>query len=494
MSPPRLTEQVGALVGAALAVHAGGPAEPALRAVADRLSEPLRVAIAGRVKAGKSTLLNALVGQQLAATDAGECTRIVTWYVDGLTYRITLHPRGGPPRQLPFRRLHGALDIALDGVATENVERLVVDWPAPVLREMTLIDTPGMGSTSTEVGLRTEALLTPGGADDAEDGPSDVDAVVYLIRHVHGEDVRFLEAFQDGSVDRRPINTVAVLARADEVGHAKPDALGVAARVAERYAADQRIRALCRTVVPVAGLLASSAAGLRETEYRAIELLATSLDVDRLLVTADRLLAGTPELDLLADERAALLDRFGLFGLRLAVRLIRDRHVASATDLARELLTASGLPALRTILADQFAGRADVLKARSALMGLEAILRRHPLPAAAGLLHDAERVRAGAHEFAEIVLVDRLRSGAVPLDEVELHEAELLLGVTGADARGRLGLPADAGPDTVRKAAAEQHLRWQRRAEHPASSREVGQAARVLVRTCEGILGEFATG
>ncbi len=36
-----------------------------------RLGEPLRVAIAGKVKAGKSTLLNALVGDELAPTDAG---------------------------------------------------------------------------------------------------------------------------------------------------------------------------------------------------------------------------------------------------------------------------------------------------------------------------------------------------------------------------------------------------------------------------------------
>ena len=48
----------------------------------DRLDEPLRLAIAGKVKAGKSTLLNALVGEQLAPVDAGECTKVVTWYRD----------------------------------------------------------------------------------------------------------------------------------------------------------------------------------------------------------------------------------------------------------------------------------------------------------------------------------------------------------------------------------------------------------------------------
>ena len=63
-----------------------------------RFDEPLRVAIAGKVKAGKSTLLNALVGEEIAPTDAGECTRVVTWYLDAPAPKVTMFPRDAPPR------------------------------------------------------------------------------------------------------------------------------------------------------------------------------------------------------------------------------------------------------------------------------------------------------------------------------------------------------------------------------------------------------------
>jgi 50S ribosome-binding GTPase len=482
-----IAERVGALLRAAMPLYAGGPAEPELRRVVARLREPLRVAIAGRVKAGKSTLLNALVGQQLAATDAGECTRIVTWYVDGVGYRVTLFPFQGPPRQIPFRREGGALQIPLDGRTAAATHHLVVDWPAKALREMSLIDTPGMGSATTEAGQRTEALLTPD--DRAGGAPSEVDAVIYLMRHVHGDDMRFLETFQDGSPDRNPVNTVGILARADEVGHARTDALEVAGRIAARYAADHRVRSLCRTVVPVAGLLAASAASLREAEFRAVRVLASAPEPERLLRTADRLLRGSDDLALLDEERAALLERFGLFGLRLATRLVTEGSATSSSALATALLDASGLPLLRAVLADQFAARADVLKARSALMGLEATLRRYPLRAADDLVRNVERVRAGAHEFAEIALIDAIRGGGIPLRDEEARAAEQLLGMAGTEPHVRLGVPPDARPELLRKVAAEQHLRWQQRAENPASSREVAHAARLLVRTCEGLLG-----
>src|ERR1700749_1149960 len=70
----------------------------------DRIDAPLQVAIAGKVKAGKSTLLNAMVGEMVAATDAAECTKLVTWYQYASAPRLTLYPRQGAPRALPASR------------------------------------------------------------------------------------------------------------------------------------------------------------------------------------------------------------------------------------------------------------------------------------------------------------------------------------------------------------------------------------------------------
>ncbi len=186
-----LSDELSMLAGLASRLLAGTEAQQQVDEARRRLEQPLRVAIAGKVKAGKSTLLNALVSQRLAPTDAGECTTVVTWYRDGSTYRVTMHPHAGEPAQLPFTREEGSLNIDLKGTPTDQIERLEVEWPSTALADITLIDTPGIDSISTHLSDRTRDFLTP------DDGASATDAVLYLMRHLHASDVRFLEAFHD---------------------------------------------------------------------------------------------------------------------------------------------------------------------------------------------------------------------------------------------------------------------------------------------------------
>ncbi len=473
----------------ALDVYRDSPQATAwLRQHLARFEEPLRVAVAGKVKAGKSTLLNALVGEEIAPTDAGECTRVVTWYQDGPSPRVLMVPREGPSRQLTVVRRDGALTLDLGGVPAERVDRLIVDWPSQSLRTTALIDTPGIASLSADTSARAGAFLVP------EDAPAPADAVLYLMRHLHASDVRFLESFHDRGVARAaPVNTVAILSRADEIGVGRLDAMASARKIAGRYRRDETVRSLCQTVVAVAGLLAQSARTMRQVEFSALQTLAKAdaSVTDPLLLSADRFVRDAPGAPLAAEVRGQLLERFGVFGVRTAITLLR-RGLDDPAKLSAELVKRSGLDELREVLTTQFTERRDLLKSRSALLALDLVLRREPIPASQLLVREVERITAGAHEFTELRLLTALRTRVVALPQKELRkEAERLLGGDGGTPAARLGLDPASDPGTLRAAALEALSAWQRRAESPLSDRAQVGTARTLVRTCEGILSSL---
>jgi GTPase SAR1 family protein len=61
------------------------------------LAAPMRVAVVGRIKAGKSTLMNALLGQSVAPTGQEELTFNVNWFVYADPPRVTVHFIDGRP-------------------------------------------------------------------------------------------------------------------------------------------------------------------------------------------------------------------------------------------------------------------------------------------------------------------------------------------------------------------------------------------------------------
>ena len=177
-----------------------------------------------------------------------------------------------------------------------------------------------------------------------------------------------------------------------------------------------------------------------------------------------------------------------MFGLRFALEEIRSGRAKTATDLSRALVERSGLPALRALLREHFAGRARTLKARSALNSLRAVGRRlEQVDGARGADLEAqiERVEAGAHELAELRLAHLALSGSARLSETEV--AEVLRLTAPGDGPQRLGLDVGAPLDAVRDAALRGVERWRVRGENPALDPVTAQACEVAARSYEGL-------
>lgn len=456
-----------------------------LLAAKERLDEPIRVALAGRIKAGKSTLINAFLGEQVAPTDTGECTKVVTWYKGGGSPRVRVFPHRGSPVERPVHRVDGALRLDTAGLEISEVRRIEVTWPSPALNDLTLIDTPGLASLSEEVSAHSLDALVPEGAT------SEVDAVVYLLRHLHASDADFLSSFreQQGTTNSSA-TTLGVLARADEVGAGRIDALLAAAAVADRYRNDPTVRTLCMDVVPVAGLMAEGARTMRQSDFEVFRLLA-GLDRasrQRLLISADRFVnAPLEQVDIPTETRARLMEKFGVFGIRLGTVLVRDGF-DTATELSEELVRRSGLDLVSQILTVQFTGRADALKGRTALMTLSRELAKRG-PELDGLRDELESALRDVHQLNEMRLLAELRTTHAPaLGTTAIEAADRVLGGLGTSVSSRLGTPDGMADQDLCAVALGQLSEWQMLASDPEMGHAALVAARTVIRTLEGMV------
>lgn len=472
-----LADRAHSMLREALDLYRDSPrASNWLRRHVDRLAEPLRVAVAGQPEAGKSTLVNSLVGEEIAPLSVEEGSQVLAWYRGGMNPRAQVYPTQAPPRDVPAARMGGRLHIDLEGWRSDQLDRVVVDWPSRTLRGLTLIDTPGIDSS--EVGSRISL---------------DADAVLYLMRQPHSTDVGFLQSLQDHPIAREtPVNSIVVLSRADEVGGGRIDALTSAKRLARRYRTDVGLTGLCQNVIAVSGLLAHAGRSLTDDELVSLGVLAEAprRALEIAMVSADRFVGDGVALRLDARTRLALLERFGMFGIRLVTTLIRQGFT-TVDGLSAELVTRSGLGELRDSIRQCFTDRHDVLKARSALLALEVVLRMEPRPAARRLVSALEALVVSAHDFRELRLLAALHGGRTALPDPLADEARRLVGGIGTELPARLGFEREASGHELHDAVSDALRRWQEQAQNHSLGTVQRRAARVVVRSCEGMVAQL---
>ena len=390
---------------------------------------------------------------------------------------------------MPVKREDGKLVLSLDGIPPEEVRFIDVGWPSSGLQSVILIDTPGIASLSQETSARSTTFLTP------EESPSSADAIVYLLRHLHASDLKFLEAFRDTAAGvSQTVNAVAVLSRADEVGSGRIDSLLSASKVARRYERDGDLGSLALGVTPVAGLLAEGARTLREREFAAFRELA-ALDKasrDRLLVSADRFVRPTDVTTLSEKARRELLARFGIFGVRLATTLVRA-GASDSSQLAERLVQQSGLNELNQFVRNQFRTRAAALKVRGVLDGLDRLVREKPREGAAAVVAGIERIYATAHTLRELSLLARARASGLPLRADDAALAERIIGGKGTPIPARLDLDEGAQTNVLRQRVDEQLVHWRTLAQSPLTERATVEVCRVVIRSLEEMASELGT-
>ncbi|HLL68742.1 MAG TPA: dynamin family protein [Micromonosporaceae bacterium] len=461
-----LSARVGELCDE-VAHQLGAGSRARVRDVRARLGEPLRVAIAGRLKAGKSTLVNALIGRRVAPTEVGECTRVVTRFRYGSSDCVDVVRRGGARISLPLDEA-GMVPQRL-GVPRDEIAYVDVTLTSDRLRDLTVLDTPGLSSVNAAVSARARGVLTSAAPIDELLDPdsagalSGAEAVLYVFTQVvRADDVAALESFQQTSarLSSSPINSLGVLTKVDKLVPGGVDPWPIAERIAHDQAGV--LRRVVSEVVPVVGLLAETtrAGLLTVADCAALGRLAGLPPAERAILLASADLFTTRDCPVPPEVRARLLRLLDLYGVSFAIAALIERPQLASGELIRGLLQASGLDALRQLLDTTLRRRTDALKAGWALSSLARIAGHTDQAQDRETLRDALDRALRQPEYHRLRLLQAAQlvgSGTVDLPTPMVGELNRL--AISDDPGWILDLPA-TDPDHLARAALAAAARW----------------------------------
>ena len=171
-----------------------------LKSTAEQLQQgTYRIVILGEMKRGKSTLINALVGEALLPSDVNPCTALLSVLRHGPERQVTLHFNDGrSPQAIDFDTYRADYTIEPDEArqletnAFPDISHVVIECPLPLLASgLEIVDTPGLNDTEARnqqvLGYLNEAQAVVFVMDAIQ--PMTLDEQRYLRNYVQSREV-----------------------------------------------------------------------------------------------------------------------------------------------------------------------------------------------------------------------------------------------------------------------------------------------------------------
>lgn len=196
-----------------------------------KVHQPCILAVGGRVKAGKSTFLNTLLGENLALVGERETTATINRFV----YGTPINP--DKPIKVVYKNgveeyvSKSFMDALQNNDSSMEKQRKNILYfehtlPHPILKDITLVDTPGTDAVVSDHQEAAEKAFF-GNTDDKElraehnaqtkELVSKADAVIYLVGAVaNSSNQKFLDNFKQACDGASALNAIGIISRIDE--------------------------------------------------------------------------------------------------------------------------------------------------------------------------------------------------------------------------------------------------------------------------------------
>lgn len=344
--------------------------------ISKEMLNPCRLAITGRVKAGKSSLINVLLNGDYAKVGTDETTATINIFkygqVPDKSLPVLCEYLNGESKWVPKSYLDSLQGNSKEIISQiSQIKSLTFFLPDERLRNTILIDTPGIDAVVGESGdahqEQTEFFLglRQQHNDETILLSNNADAVILLLGDVsHESDVDFIQSFLRSRGHHSCVNTIALLSQIDLTDDR---IINREDNARKRYTS---LSQFVNSVMPISAGLKRYIPSLKEAEkIKAIIRRVPSKEIlNSLLLRSEKmyLLPKIPGIDISLEERLSIYKKgevpFRCFAVFLKV--IYENEIPKALDIINDI---SGIDALKEVLKVQFFGRSLHIKTETAI-------------------------------------------------------------------------------------------------------------------------------